>query len=1240
MRLRISWGGGVEQTWQGSLRVSGGTLSECQSLSLNTDSPGAIQLINEAISIRQPSPSSYGGFDVTLDGYEDALIEVELYPSDRPDERFQESIEFSQLLSGTLNLDIDQQQNQITFARAPGDQLRIDIAQPSQVFKPGEMMSLGITPNLTGIAARSANCRLKIVPARKTAPTIWTRTFEFTLDEEGSGRRERLELPMPGTEGVYDLIIELDPNWYQVPFNNRKQSVRRTIQLVVLDKKDPINTPDEDWRNFLTIDPTNGRVLTRSTNASLVQLNRLITATNNRPLGNNKFQSIQNGEEIVGQLDVGGWHAIPLAINKRGMPHIVEIEFPSDQPMAIGTSIIQTDPAGQIPSVGFDSGLVIPDSIVRPEPTGDASVMMKHRIVFWPNTENPYLLIANRHEKLPARIGKIRILHGPRRLPDQDVAIRFDSDSREFMAFYEMPLFPENFGSDEVVDPVIQQPLDDWLTFYLGADRFVQYLKANSYVGAYITVAIDGSAIYPSQLLDPTPKFDSGVFFDNGQDPKRKDILEMLFRMFDRAGLKLVPTLAFTAPLPEIEAIRRQAGSKNEFDLINFRGQQRTNAQKGLPIYNPLNVEVQRAVTRVVEELAERYRDHDSFNGLAISCRPDTYTQLAGMQWCYDRITIGRFRTIVNSDATDEAFTNELISSRKQEWLNWRAEQMTAWYLQMLQSIQRHKSDAKLILAPSDIYQNEEISSALSPSLHLPPDFDGAMLQLGFSRSLPTTNPDLVLLKPQRIAPNQSLASQRVEIQTMSSKQAGDFFRQGNYRGNLISSRISWAHFSELQEQTEIGNQSAPLIRLQQLSPAGAWNRKRFAMTLRDNDSNVFIDGGILISNGQESHRREFMKVFCQLPNVRFTDVNPKFETESKSPIAVRQAKVGDGWFFYAVNSSPWPATCKINLAHADANNIRSLSNVRFSRQNGSANFEFEIEPFGLVGGVANDTKTSILDFAVQFPDNAEQPLRTHLQALQSKLVRASKVPPLNALANPDFEVSGQPSLEGWDFGGQSTQRIRIDNQQGHTGSSSLIVASDGPTVWIRSSAFAAPETGRLSVSVWLRTDDPENQPPLRLALEGHTANADYYRFGSIGALAPASATKRVEGHWQRFAVHFDDLPIQGIDDLRIGFDLMGPGQVWIDNVEVYDRWFDSNDTKAITQLLATAGLLLSDPENIDQCRKILNGYWPRFLDEYFPDLVAPAKDGSVKPSQTPEARTVKSSRTRPAIPRKRSSFR
>ncbi len=986
------------------------------------------------------------------------------------------------------------------------------------------------------------------------------------------------------------------------------------------------------WHQFDLLDIQTGRSLARTPNPSLQQLNRLVQPSS-PPLGNDKRQAVNLNQQKMLELGVGGWHAVQFSAEHLHLPHVVEIEYYADQPTAIGTSVIQPDASGQIPAIGFDSGVSIEQNLVDDE---SGQTIRTHKMIFWPTTKRPWLLLANRHQKNPVLLGNIRILSGPARLPSEPTRLKSSGSTRNFMALYEMPMFSENFGSQKSMDDSLQQQLDDWLTFYEGADRLIQYLKANSYGGAFVTVVSEGGAIYPSQHLDSTPKYDTGIFFSSGQDPKQKDVLEMLFRMFDREGLKLVPTLALSSTLPAIEAVRDPERAVNDFELVDFRQQTLSGNRSSIPVYNPLDVRVQKAVTDIVEEIAQRYQQHKSFDSVAIACRPNTYTQLPGQQWCYDATTVNRFIASLGEPSAVPHIHDQLLTTYRDRWSQWCADEISGWYLRMLEAVQRHVAGGKLVLAPTDFYRNEEISSALSPSLHLAGDFEQVMLRMGLGKKLASLHPDLVLLTPNRTAPSQSLASRRVEVQVENSYQANNFFRQSDYPGTIISNRMSWAHFAELQEQNLFGQQFSPLMRLQQLSSEGIWNRQQLAMNLKEFDSRLLVSGGMVLPTSQQDAQTEFVRAFSQLPDAKFNDVTSTQLDSQVSPVAVRQYHDGTNWYFYAVNSSPWPLQVKLILNQSPPEPIVSLTGLELGQADDTAStdatrVELQLAGFGLAGGQLPTESVAIVDYAVEFPGNAEQPLRARLGKLQSKLAKASKAMPLDVLSNTDFSPGNQPTLNGWSFGQQPANNIRLEQRSGKNDSAALLLMSEGQTVWIRSNQFAAPTTGRISVSVWLKTEDPQQQPPLRLAIEGQTENSEYYRFGSIGALAPESESKRVSQQWQRFAVHFDDLPVQGIENLRIGFDLMGAGQVWIDDVAVYDRWFDGNDTKAITQMLASASLMMSQPEKLDQCRRILNGYWPSFLDEYFPDPEPKTEDEAnplVTPQPGPPAQAVPESRT------------
>lgn len=1238
---RISWGGATNESWVGSIKVHSGELSKVRSLAMTPDSPGGVEhKTSELAVIHERSPTNYSGADLTIRGTAATTLTVTLHPVDRPNQQFESRVQLSQIINQPYSERIDSDGNQLNIDRQPGDKIVVDVLQDRLVFKPKDFLSLRLTPNLTGINARTANCRIKIVPARQQTPVIWTNSFQFSLDEKSSGKNERFEIPVPGVEGVYDVLLELEPNWYQVPFNNKNRSVSRKIQFVVLESQSPAQQTNSksttEWSLFNSIDITNGRTVGRNQNGSRPNFNPF--GVNKQPLGNEHRQVVNFGQQSMIQLDSGGWHAIQLPVDQIGKPHIVELDYLASPNIALGVSIVQPDQLGQISSIGFDSGVSVPDSIVESESTPE---IRTHRVTYWPTHRQPVLLVANRHSKSPATIGNVRVLSGPDRLSRGSQQAQ--ANKRKHLAFYELPLFADNFSAAKQIDAKIQQPIDDWKTFYTGADRLIQYLKANEYQGAFITVAADGSAIYPSELLSPTSKYDSGIFSSDGNDPKRKDVVELLLKMFEREGLQLVPTFAFSAPLPAVEATRDPDRLANDFELIDYRQQSATSSDGALPRYNPLNLLVQKSVTNVIEEFAKRYSQHSSLSSIAISCRPETYTQLIGQQWCYDEETISRFLSSLPGDPDAKVVRDGLLSSYNERWLDWRAIQMKGWYDEILLAIQRHISNGKLILAPTDLYRNEEISSTLSPSLHLQSDFAKTMLKLGFQDDFTKGRPDLVVLQPTRTAHSQSLASQRVEWHVENSKQSVSFFKQANYPGSVNSNRMSWAHFAEFQQQSPFGSQSSPLMRLQQLSPSGYWNRQHAATSLKDLDSRLLVEGGMILPMGQQDALQPFMKVFSQLPDAPFSSVPSAQLSEVDNPVAVRYYDANDKWYFYAVNGSPWPVTVVVSST-SDVTTIRQLVDKTLTlAENGQ--FSFQLEPFGLVGGMA-DKPVDLTDFSIQFPENAEQPLRNHLNKIQLKLAKASKVEPLDVLDNTNFSPGGQSTLNGWNLGQQAATNVKLEKELGRNGSAGLAMVSTGQTVWIRSNQFAAPSTGRLSVSVWLKTDNPDEQPPLRLAIEGRTASSDYYRFGSIGALAPDSETKRVDSKWQRFAVHFDDLPVKRIENLRIGFDLMGPGRVLIDDIEVYDRWFDGNDTKAITQMLATASLLMSKPENLETCRRILNSYWPKFLDQNFSENEPGSKPDTDQPIVQPNPtnvetiqspRTVKTpQRTRKGLPKRR----
>ena len=164
---------------------------------------------------------------------------------------------------------------------------------------------------------------------------------------------------------------------------------------------------------------------------------------------------------------------------------------------------------------------------------------------------------------------------------------------------------------------------------------------------------------------------------------------------------------------------------------------------------------------------------------------------------------------------------------------------------------------------------------------------------------------------------------------------------------------------------------------------------------------------------------------------------------------------------------------------------------------------------------------------------------------------------------------------------------------------------------------------------MWLRTEDVNKQPPLRLAIEGEHDDKQYYVFAAVGlGQQPA---QQIQQAWSPFLLQVDDLPVTGLDKLRVHFDLMGPGRVWIDDVQLFDLYFNSeNEYAQLKKISALADFQLQSGK-LGDCLRELDGFWPRYLATYVPlppgpianqqPQLAPGNQPAQQPTGNPPAR-------------------
>jgi hypothetical protein len=1208
LRLRLAWGGGESCVWQGTIQLSAGTLSEVVPLGLEADDPGSMQAVGTAeVRIFPRSPRSYDGCDVLVQAPPDAKLLVQISPEGSAQAAPLE-IPLAQVLKGVAQFPLDERQNRLLVQRSPGDALRVTLDRDHLVFSPGEKLELDVAANPADVAAGNSFLLAASLFTARNDEQLWTSEVELKTSAAGQPAPPvHLAVPLPMEEAAYDLRLALYPKRLTSTLVRGKPILSRKVQVVVVAPVKTILPQPAAWESVLEIDPANPKWWERM--ARLPSSLRLPNLPP-QPVGSGAMKTRKHLERTWVELPPSGWQAYPLTVAAPGQPHILEIEYPSDLEQTLGISIVEPNAAGQVGPIGLDSGIDVPP----PAPAHQPGIS-RHRLIVWPSTRAPLVLMVNRRDDRPAVFGKFSILAGPAELPPLEVdSAPSRTPTRSLAAYYDKPLLAENFSASRAVDPVTGRCLSDWQTFLEAGRRLVEVLQHTGQNAAIITVASDGSAIYPSQLLQPTPKYDTGLFFEGGQDPLRKDVLELLFRLCDRTGIQLIPAVQFAAPLPQLEA-ERLAGGADAIGLEPLGPDGRTwlernGARRGLGVYyNALDERVQTAMRQVVAELAERYGHHASFGGISVQLGAESYAVLPDETCSYDPATLDAFarEAAVELPAAGEnslaAQTEFLHGDGEAAWLKWRTQRLTSLFAAMRDTVRQTRGSAHLYLATGDLLGGRQVQLALRPALppRSDPELIFRLMGLDFQQ---LAGDGIVVPRPQRIVP--APIPVRDFHQHWNQADALDaIFLHGGRATALHFLEPAPLRLPDFDAVSPFGPAKTHTWLVAQIPPAGSAYRERFARSLARLDAPLIIDGGWMLPLGQEAELAPLAKTFRRLPAEAFAPVKPATHSDHDCEVVVRTLQHGGKTTFYAVNAAPWPVELALDFSSPETVRVQPFAADRpaeIEQQGPHATWTTSLEPFGLIGGEIASQRVTLTGYRVTPPAEAAARLQDQIRAVRMRVNSLRSPAASELLENPSFEREAkQDAVPGWVNARGEGIQVEVRRGAGHRTPSALRVRSaasperPAPVVWVRSAPFAAPISGRLSLLAWVRVNDVARQPTLRLAVEGKLDGRVKYWKANVGASEDGQPVKPLTTEWSAYRFPVIDLPQAGLTDLRVGFDLMGEGEVWIDEVQVFDLWFEDNERADLLKSVATADLQAGSG-NLADAQEYLNGYWPSFL--------------------------------------------
>ncbi|MEM9412203.1 MAG: hypothetical protein AAGA30_13900, partial [Planctomycetota bacterium] len=913
-------------------------------------------------------------------------------------------------------------------------------------FEPNEIFPFEISSNLFPGQPVRGNCIVDLIHW-DTGELVSRDQIQLSGSKESDFEISRFVpgmVRMPSNEGVYKIRLSL-PDAMATGAEHRNQKTRptvREIQLVVLDPGKSRTERQSFMKLVDEIDPTS------FSENRVGQFHQISKWMGGRSRNSSAQVAVENGKVV---LPAGGWQLIPL--NKFSMdPHLIEIEYVQERSTTMGFSILNESSARANVNLGLDSGFSWPSSSLSFE-EGAKPQTNTHQFVYWPSGQQDYLLVANRSQKNPCRFNRIRIYESERK-STSTLDRKADGASRGAFAFYEFPFFAENFGVIDPLDPELQQPINGWPKFYQGVLRLVQQLKNTGMTGAFVNVYGEGSSLYPIASMTPSSRHDNGAFSSLGLDPQRKDVVEMIYRIFEREGLQFIPVLTFDHRFAELEhdyQLANQVTDKTGSPALSQSDQR--------PQYNPLSNQVQTKIFGVIRETVERYQDRPGYQGLAVMCRPDTCSLLPGSSLAgYDSSTLNRFRSkhpTETANQSQEDFSN---------WLSWRAKEMSRRYLDWAKLVSNSKPEAKLYLSLVDPFRNEEISSLLAPSLHRSADFNGAMHRLGLDRSLLMNSDGVVLMKPFKVAPTYSLASRKNEYSGRENDALVNWFQEDTMPCSLFLHRSSWARFDDMRQFSGLTNANGSIWRLQQLQPAGSLNRQRFATSIKRSDSRMLVDGGIVRSMQLDQPLIEFLDAYSKLPKVRFSDINHASSNFEIHPVAVRQCQENGSSYFYVVNDSPWPVSGDVRLKRKfDRQKLEVFGKpleqpIENGDENGNEDedvLRFSVRPFDLQVFRYAD-KISAENYTYQLPEESPKAMLAAYYQLRSKIIASGEARPIDVLVDGDFESE---TLEGnWSFGGSEPPQIKLSHDGARQGSQCLHIKHKGQgNCWVRSGKFGIP---------------------------------------------------------------------------------------------------------------------------------------------------------------------------------------
>ena len=148
---------------------------------------------------------------------------------------------------------------------------------------------------------------------------------------------------------------------------------------------------------------------------------------------------------------------------------------------------------------------------------------------------------------------------------------------------------------------------------------------------------------------------------------------------------------------------------------------------------------------------------------------------------------------------------------------------------------------------------------------------------------------------------------------------------------------------------------------------------------------------------------------------------------------------------------------------------------------------------------------------------------------------------------------------------------------------------------WVQSRPIVPPRTGRLAVQAWFRAPAVGDPLLVRLAVVGRTHSGQRFeRSMELGGRADNSA---IAIDWGRkpATLYVGDVSSESVAELSVLIELVGPGKVWVDDVQVFESFLQPDERNHLRGELLVAQKKLGE-KNLYAAERLLDSHWGQYL--------------------------------------------